>query len=73
MPTIATKITDRDARSIAGAAKKRRQTISAFLRTAAVNEASGREAVTFGQRFGHLVGVSTDLPANKSMKEGYAD
>lgn len=73
MPTISTKIPEREAREIAGAAKKRRKSVAAFVREAALNEATGGTKKTFGQRFGHLIGAAHDLPAKLSAKEGYAD
>jgi hypothetical protein len=46
-------------------------TVSSFVRNAIENEMAGRPAETFGQKFGHLFGVGSKLPANASKREGY--
>jgi hypothetical protein len=44
---------------------------ASFVRKAIENEIVGRPTETFGQKFGHLFGVGSKLPANASKKEGY--
>jgi hypothetical protein len=71
MPTLAIKTSDVFACQVRCAAASRKTTVSSFVRTAIENEMAGRPAETFGQKFGHLFGVGSKLPANASQREGY--
>jgi hypothetical protein len=73
MPTLATKISETLANQVRNAAAARKTTVSSFVRKAIENEMAGRPVETFGQKFGHLFGAGSKLPANASMKEGYED
>ncbi len=73
MPTLATKTSEAFARQVQHAAAARKTTVSSFVRKAIENEMAGRPAETFGQKFSHLFGAGSKLPANASMKEGYED
>ena len=73
MPTLATKTSEAFARQVQQAAAARKTTVSSFVRKAIENEMAGRPAETFGQKFSHLFGAGSKLPANASRKEGYED
>jgi len=73
MPTLATKTSEAFARQVQHAAAARKTTVSSFVRQAIENEMAGLPAETFGQKFGHLFGAGSKLPANASTKEGYED
>jgi len=73
MPTLATKISEAFARQVQHAAAAKKATVSSFVRKAIENEMAGRPVETFGQKFGHLFGAGSKLPANASTKEGYED
>jgi hypothetical protein len=73
MPTLATKTSEAFARQVRHAAAARQTTVSSFVRKAIENEMAGRPAETFGQKFSHLFGAGSKLPANASQKEGYED
>jgi hypothetical protein len=73
MPTLATKTSDMFARQVRHAAAAKKTTVSSFVRKAIENEMAGRPIETFGQKFGHLFGAGSKLPANASKKEGYGD
>jgi|HubBroStandDraft_6_1064221.scaffolds.fasta_scaffold720371_2 hypothetical protein len=73
MPTLATKIPEAFARRVRDAAAAKKTTVSSFVRKAIENEMAGRPVETFGQKFGHLFGAGSKLPANASKKEGYED
>jgi hypothetical protein len=73
MPTLATKTPEAFARQVRQAAAAKKTTVSSFVRKAIENELAGRPAETFGQKFGHLFGAGSKLPANASRKEGYED
>ena len=73
MPTLATKTSEAFARQVQHAAAAKKTTVSSFVRQAIENEMAGRPAETFGQKFSHLFGAGSKLPANASKKEGYED
>ena len=73
MPTFAINISDAFARQVQHAATARKTTVSSFVRKAIENEMAGRPAETFGEKFGHLFGAGSKLPANASKKEVYED
>ena len=73
MPTLATKTLEAFARQVRHAAAAKKMTVSSFVRKAIENEMAGRPAETFGQKFSHLFGAGSKLPANASTKEGYED
>jgi hypothetical protein len=73
MPTLATKTSETFARQVQHAAAAKKTTVSSFVRKAIENEMAGRPAETFGQKFSHLFGAGSKLPANASKKEGYED
>jgi hypothetical protein len=73
MPTLATKTSEAFARQVQQAAAAKKTTVSSFVRKAIENEMAGRPSETFGQKFGHLFGAGSKLPANASTKEGYED
>jgi hypothetical protein len=73
MPTLATKTSEAFVRQVQQAAAAKKTTVSSFVRKAIENEMAGRPVETFGQKFGHLFGAGSKLPANASTKEGYED
>jgi hypothetical protein len=73
VPTLATKTSEAFARQVQHAAAAKKTTVSSFVRKAIENEMAGRPVETFGQKFGHLFGAGSKLPANASKKEGYED
>lgn len=73
MPTIATKVPPALAREVRRAAKARKTTPSRLMRDAIESELSGKPTQTFGERFGHLFGVATDLPPKASQAEAYEE
>ena len=73
IPTLATKTSAEFARRVRLAAAIRKTTVSSFVRKAIENELIGRPTQTFGEKFGHLAGVSKRFDPGASMKEGYED
>jgi hypothetical protein len=71
MPTLAIKTSDMFACQVRHAAAAMKTTVSSFVRKAIENEMGQRPTETFGQKFGHLFGVGSKLPANASTMEGY--
>jgi len=73
MPTLATKTSEAFARQVRLAAAASKTTVSSFVHKAIENEMAGRPVETFGEKFGHLFGAGSKLPAHASTKEGYED
>jgi len=71
METIATKIPRATKARAAAAAKRRRLSLSGFLRTALENEIKAGRPQTWGERFATLRGSVKGTPENLSELEGF--